>query len=71
MKKIVLGALIVCAVAVLAAKVSLGWVFTGYFENVSVSESGAEASVNASLQVSDEAELDLDSSAPGMTLIVR
>ena len=71
MKKIVLGVAAAVAAVVLAEEVSLNWVFSGYFENISVSASDAEASVDASLQASAEAELDLDSSAPGMTLIIR
>lgn len=71
MKKIVLGVLAVCAVVVFAGEVSLDWVFTGYFETLSASEFDADASVNAAIQVSDEAELDIDSSSPGMAIIVR
>lgn len=71
MKKIVLSVVAVVAAVVLAEEVSLGWVFSGYFENVSASESDAAASVDASLQASAEAEFDLDSSAPGMAIIVR
>lgn len=71
MKKIVLGALVVCAAVVFAEEVTLGWVFTGYFETLSASEYAGDASVDATLQVSDEAELDIDSSSPGMAIIVR
>lgn len=71
MKKIVLGALVACAVVVLAEEVTLGWVFTGYFETLSASEYAGDASVDTTLQVSDEAELDIDSSSPGMAIIVR
>lgn len=71
MKKIVLGALAVCAVVVFAETVPLDWVFTGYFETLSASEYAGDASVDTTLQVSDEAELDIDSSSPGMAIIVR
>lgn len=71
MKKIVLGALVVCAAVVFAEEVTLGWVFTGYFETLSASEYAGDASVDTTLQVSDEAELDIDSSSPGMAIIVR
>lgn len=71
MKKIVLGALVACAAVVFAEEVTLEWVFSGYFETLSSSEYAGDASVDASLQVCAEAELDLDSSAPGMAIIVR
>ena len=71
MKKIVLGALVVCAAVVFAEEVTLGWVFTGYFETLAASEYAGDASVDTTLQVSDEAELDIDSSSPGMAIIVR
>ena len=71
MKKIVLGALIVCAAVALAAEVSLEWVFSGYFETLAASEFDADASVNAAIQSSDEAEIDLDSGAPGAAIIIR
>ena len=71
MKKIALGALIVCAAVALAAEVSLEWVFSGYFETLAVSESDESTTVDASLQASDEAELDLDSGAPGGVLLIR
>ena len=71
MKKIVLGALIVCAAVVFAETVPLEWVFSGYFETLSASEYAGDASVDASLQVCAEAELDLDSSAPGAVFVFR
>ena len=71
MKKIVLGALVACAAVVFAEEVTLGWVFTGYFETLAASEFDADASVNAAIQSSDEAELDLDSGAPGAAIIIR
>lgn len=71
MKKIVLGALAVCAVVVFAETVPLDWVFTGYFETLAASESDADASVNATIRASDEAELDLDSGAPGFSVLIR
>ena len=71
MKKIVLGALVACAAVVFAAEVSLEWVFSGYYETLAVSESDESMAVDASLQASADAEFDLDSSAPGMLLLIR
>lgn len=72
MKKIVLSAVAAVALAVFAEEVALGWVFTGYFENMSAAAAETTVpSVSATLQASSEAELDIDSGLPGFQIIVR
>ena len=71
MKKIVWGVVAAVAAIALAEEASLGWVFSGYFENISASTAEVSETVDASVRASAEAELNLNSEAPGIVIIFR
>ena len=71
MKKMVLGSVAALVLVAVAAEVSLGWVFEGYSENIAASSESAAASVDATLAVTAEAELDISSFLCGTVLVFR
>ena len=71
MKKMILGSVAALVLAVVAAEVSLGWVFEGYSENIAASSESAASTVDTTLAVTAEAELDISSFPCGTMLIFR
>lgn len=71
MKKVLFGAIAAVVLALVAEEVSLGWVFTGYFENVSASKVQVAETVDASISTTAEVELDISSFPCGTVLLFR
>ena len=71
MKKVLFGAIAAVVLALVAEEVSLGWLFTGYFENVSASEAQGRETVDASIFTTAEVELDISSFPCGTVLLFR
>ena len=72
MKKIVLGFVLGVALAVFAEEIALKWEFFGYAENIAADvETVQSATVDATLAVAAEAELDVDSFPLGMAIIFK
>ena len=71
MKKMILSAVAAVVLALVAEEVSLGWVFTGYFENVSASKVQVAETVDASISTTAEVELDISSFPCGTVLLFR
>lgn len=72
MKKIVLGFVLGVALAVFAEEIALKWEFFGYAENIAADvETVQSATVDATLAVAAEAELEVDSFPLGMTIFLK
>lgn len=71
MKKVLFGVVAVVVLALFAEEVVLDWVFSGYFENIAVSQTEVGGTVDASLDATAEAELDISSFPCGTTLFFR
>lgn len=72
MKKTIFGLALGVALAVFAEEVALGWVFIGYIENVAADVEPVQSmTVDATLSVSAEAELEVDSFPLGMAIIFK
>ena len=72
MKKIVLGFVLGVALAVFAEEIALKWEFFGYAENIAADVEPVQSmTVDATLSVSAEAELEVDSFPLGMTIFLK
>ena len=72
MKKIVLGFVLGVALVVFAEEIALKWEFFGYAENIAADvETVQSATVDATLAVAAEAELEVDSFPLGMAIIFK
>lgn len=71
MKKMILGSVAALVLVAVAVEVSLGWVFEGYSENIAASSESVASTVDTTLAVTAEAELDISSFPCGTMLLFR